>query len=117
FQETGVFALLQRLMEDVYGIIRGAAAGSALPTDQAGVAQAAHINTISLVIIGAPLFAGLLAYTIYRCGFGDRVLRGKFLRRGGAENRDAAGPVDLPDLSFTRHLQYMEEAFHVQFPG
>nr|GFD60082.1 hypothetical protein [Tanacetum cinerariifolium] len=49
------------LVVDVHGVVGGAAAGQALVADEAGVAQAAHVEAVVAVVPLAPLLAGQLA--------------------------------------------------------
>jgi cytochrome c peroxidase len=116
-QEAGVAAVAQRRMEDLDGVVRGAAARGRLPADEARVAQAAHVHAVVGVVPGAPALAGQLADAVDRGGIHDRVLRRGVGRRGRAEGGDRARPEHLVQLGRARELEDVEQARHIQVPG
>nr|GFC19114.1 hypothetical protein [Tanacetum cinerariifolium] len=61
FEEAREVLAGHGLVVDVHGVVGGAAAGQALVANEAGVAQAAHVEAVVAVVPLAPLLAGQLA--------------------------------------------------------
>src|SRR3546814_12857580 len=93
------------MVEDIHCIIGGASAGQRGMADKSGISDAAYIDTIGVVIVLTPVFAGHLADAVYGSGLRHRVLRTMGFRCMRSEDGDAAGPEHLAS-PFSGNFQY-----------
>src|SRR5690625_2950624 len=80
--------IIDRLVVDIHCVVCCSTAWYRFVTDQARIAEAAHIHSKFVVVIGAPLLARKLADSIHRGGIAETVLRCHLLPGVGAKYRD-----------------------------
>lgn len=106
-KKTGVMLALGSMMEDIHGVIRGAAPGQSGMADKARKPDAAYIYAERVVVIVAPMFTGDLADAVYGAGLGYRILRASGFRRVFPKHGDATWPENTA-LPFAGNLEYIQ---------
>jgi hypothetical protein len=93
-KETGILALLHGFMEN-FNSVRSAAARCGFIGNQAGIADAAHVNPVPLKIIFTKQLPRILADAIHRRRLANGMLRAIFIRCRRAENRNRRWPENI----------------------
>lgn len=116
-QEAGIPALGDCLMEDVDGIVGGAAAGLGLVADKTRIAEAADVDMIFFEIVLTEVLPRGLADAVHSSRSEPGVLRAFDPGCVGTKNSDGAWPEDTGEFFLAGELQDMEKALGVQLPG
>ena len=101
-EEAGVSVTGKGLVEDVDGVVGGAATGFGVVADEAGIADAADVDAVFVKIVFAPEFTRRLADPIDSGGFGGGGLGAAYFWGIGAEDGDGGGPENFQSVDAGR---------------
>ena len=104
-------------MEDLDGVIRSTTAGLRLVRYQTGIAEAADIQSVAVVIIVTPEFSGVFTDAVHGDGFDDGLLRTGILGGCWSEHCDGGWPVHFVQFLFPGDVEHVEQSLHVEVPG
>ena len=111
-QEARVVVVLDRLVEDIDGVIRRAAAGQRLVRNDAGIAAAAEVQALRAVVVLAEQLQVHLRHAVHRRRTHDRLIGGHLLGGRGTERADRGRNVQTA-LVLASHLDDVLRTVHV----